>query len=242
MLPHERPEEVVEHVERVLADLRVESYTEVTIGKRIALRLLQQRRLEQIEARRLKAEVDLRLDDTDEGKSLVLAERTLLALQTLTSVMTRSFSTDRQALNELLEPISTVVEMVAQVEATGPRVFVGHASLKIAVDRLRETTPSETEPEAYTGVIGAAQTALAGVETVLPGARAVVEMKRIEIAGQMPLPDDRDAKLRRRYAGDLERRLAADMRLLAALREQRVAAGASGSLGQAPEVHVRLVR
>lgn len=242
VLPHERPEEVVEHIERVLADLGVEGYTETMIGKRVALRLLQQRRLEDIEARHLQAEVDRRLDDTDEMKAVRLIEGTCAALQTMATVMSSSFPTGREALDQLLVPVSAVSAMLEQVEATGAKVFVGGAALKAALSRLRQESPLETDAAAYAVVLEKALVALGAVEQLLPGTRAAVEARKVEVASQMPLPDDRDALLRRRYAADLDRRLAADMRLLAALREQREALSGSGSLGQPPQVQVRLVR
>ncbi len=242
VLPHERPEEVLQHVERVLGDLGVVGYTETLVGKRVALRLLQQRRLEEIEAHRLRAEVDRRLDDTDEMNAVRLIEGTITALQTMATVMSSSFPDGREALDRLLVPVSAVSAMLEQVEASGTKVFVGCAALTAALGRLRQGSPVETDAAAYAVVVERALVALGAVERLLPGARAAAEARRVEVASQMPLPDDRDTLLRRRYAADLDRRLATDMRLLAALREQREAQSGSGSLGQPPQVQVRLVR
>ena len=242
VLPHERPEEVVEHVERVLADLAVEGYTEVMVGKRVALRLLQQRRLEDVEARQRRAEVDRRLGATDEMKALQHLEGTHSALQTMASIMSSSFPPDRQALDQLLVPVAAVVTMLEQVEAFGPGVFVGHEALMAATSRLKEASPVEVDVAAYAAVLERALVALGGIEQLLPSAQATVETKRSELTSMMPLPNDSDALLRRRYAADLDRRLAADMRLLTALREQRAARADSGSLGEPAQVMVRLVR
>ena len=241
VLPHERSDEVVQHVERVLADLGVQNYTEIMVGKRVALRLMQQRRLEDIEARRLRAEVDERLDATDEMKLVRLIEGTATALGTMISVMSSSFPAERDALDQLLVPINSVIGMLDKIEDTGAKVFVGRAALADAVGRLREESPVQTDVGAYRKVVEVAGVALTGVQDLVAGATGA-EAKRVEIAGQMPLPDDHDAKLRRRYAADLDRRIAADMRLLAALREQRAATAASGSLGEPAQVQVRLVR
>lgn len=242
VLPHERPEEVVQHVERVLADLGVQGYTEVLVGKRVALRLMQQRRLEDIEARRLRTEVDERLDATDEMKAVRLIEGTATALWTMTSVMSGCFPAERDALDQLLVPITSVIGMLDKIEDQDPKVFVGRTALADAVGRLREESPAKTDVDAYRKVVEVAGVALDGVQQLVAGAKARADAKRVEIAGQMPIPDDRDAKLRRRYAADLDRRIAADMRLLSALREQRGATAASGSLGQPAQVQIRLVR
>lgn len=113
----------------MLADLGVMGYTETMIGKRVALRLLQQRRLEDIEARCLKAEVDHRLDDTEEMKVLHLIQGTTTALTTMASVMSTTFPVEREALDQILVPISAVVDMLEKIEDAGPRVFVGREVL-----------------------------------------------------------------------------------------------------------------
>ena len=242
VLPHERPEEVVAHVERVLSDLGVQGYTETLIGERVALRLLQQRRLDDIEARRLQAEVDRRLDRSEEMKVLSLFEGTAAALGTMTSVMSTRFPSEREALDQLLVPVESVVLMLEKIEDTGPKVFVGCAALATGLERLRHASRVQTDAATYASVLDQAAVSLAAVEQLVVSAKATVEAKRARIAEEMPLPGDPDAALRRRYAADLDRHLAADMRLLAALREQRAASAASGSLGQPAQVQVRLVR
>lgn len=216
-----------------MADLGAETSTELLVGKSIALKLLQKRRIEEIEERRLRAEVDLRLEATAEMQTLRLFESTLSALSTMADVMASSFPEDRDALDRLLVPVATVQDMLAHVEAAGTKTFVGLTALAEAVKKLKTNSPLKTDAAAYGQVIEKTRASAASLSELLPGARAATETTKIAITSDMPLPDDRESALRNRYMKDIERRLSADLSLLERLQARRGQLEVPGSLGQA---------
>ena len=68
---------------------------------------------------------------------------------------------------------------------------------------------------------------------LLPDLLAAVEVAKEKISTELPIPDDRDVTLRRRYAREIARRIQADVLLLGHLQDLRRAREAtSGSFRQ----------
>jgi len=226
-LPHEDPQEVEHQRQMWRTELDAESPAEVEVADSIALLRWKLRRIDEVEHRRLAAEVLARLDDAPEMKSLKMIEGTLTALSTMVNVMTSAIPSDRNALDALLAPVDATVETLAKVEDASPAVFAGQKELVDAVGRLRENSWAEIDPTTYASVIAAAL----GVEKLIPPARQAVDAARERIAVDLPLPGDPDVARRTRYKRDCERQLEAEMRFLALLRARQAQMATSGSFG-----------
>ena len=230
-LPHEDPEELERHRQLWRAELSVETPGEIEIGDSIALLRWKLRRIEAVEQRRMESEILHRLDDAPEMKFMVMVESTVTAVSAMVNVMTSAFPSDRAALDALLAPVDSTLEMIGKVEEASPAVVAGHKDLVDAVGRLRENSWTEIDVAAYASVIDAARTATVGVEGLIPQAREAVEAVRERIAVELPLPGDPDVARRVRYKRDCERQLESEMRFLALLRDRRYQVAGSGSFG-----------
>lgn len=230
-LPHEDPQEVERHRQLWRAELGVETPGETEVGDSIALLRLKLKRIAEVEQRRLTAEVLARLDDTSEMKFMVMVESTVTAVSAMVNVMTSAFPSDRAALDVLLAPVDSTLEMIGKVEEASPAVVAGHKDLVDAVGRLRENSWTEIDVAAYASVIDAARAATVGVEGLVPQARQAVEAAKERIAMDLPLPGDPDVARRTRYRRDCERQLEAEMRFLALLRDTQAQVAGSGSFG-----------
>jgi hypothetical protein len=241
VLPHENSAEVLAYIEMWMNDLHLEGPVEVQVGKSIAFKSWQKKRIETVEARRQQAEVLHRLEDTPAMNNLHLFEGAILALKTMVAVMGSSIPEDRESLDKLLTPVSGVLEMMEKVESTAANVFVGLSALTDAIDKLKTCSHVTTDVLAYTVVIEKTQSAVGAVEALLPEAQRAVEEAKLKVTSDMPMAADRDAMLRHRYWKELGRRIESELRVLGQLRERRTQLAASGSLGQAAHVEVRVV-
>jgi hypothetical protein len=234
--------EVREYVQAWLADLGVVGHAEIEIGTSIAVKRRRLGNLEAVEERRHQAEVLHRLDEHPAMQALKLCEDTVTALDVMVDVMGSAVPAERDDLDSLLSPVDTVLEMLERVEDLDPKTFVGVRALADAVDALKILSPLQTDPTAYAAVVEKAQTSVAAVRALLPELRAAVDVIKERISADLPVPDDKDVYLRRRYAREIARRIEADLRVLRQLQDLRHArAAASGSFGQPNQDQVRAV-
>ncbi len=239
VLPHEDQREIAGHIEMWLRDLGGETEAELEVGKSIALLRWRLRRIDEVESSRQQAEVLHRLDETLEKQTLDTMKNTLAALGAMCAAMESRLPACRQELDQLLEPMAAVMKMLVQVEDSEPDVLVGAAELAIAIENLKAHSVETVSPLGYGEVISRAHSSADAVRAHIPDVEKMVELKKIELATEIPLPSDRDVALRVRYRRDIERRLEAELKFLMLLRERRAQVEAPGSLGGLPATQLR---
>ncbi len=227
-------EEARRYVQMWLVDLAVVGQAEEEVGTSIALKRRRLARLEGVEDRRLHAEVLLRLDGDPAMQALKLCQDTITAIEAMTGIMGSIVPADRDALDALLVPVGTVLGMLERVVDLDPTFIVGLRALTDAVGTLKQLSPEMTHIASYEAVVGKAGTCQDAVRALLPDLLAAVEAAKERISSELPIPDDKDVNLRRRYRGEIAKRIQADVLLLGHLQELRRAREAASGSFRAP--------
>lgn len=243
VLAHEDPAAYTEHVQTWVDALLPADEAELEVVVSIADCRWRLKRIAAIEVNRQRAEVLAQVEDTPEQKFLHMVENTATATAYMADTVDQPLQLDTARLQALLSAVRRVSDMVLAVEQEQVGVRLGATALADAISMLVIlSNKGDAEPQSLDDLRKAARLTANATAALLPQAREAAEKVRQQLAATVPLPDGKQQALLTRYTKDIERRLAAEMAFLQAVRERKVHAKASsGSLGQPLPVMIRLV-
>jgi hypothetical protein len=243
VLAHEDPAAYVEHVQTWIGTLAPADEAELEIAISIADLRWRLRRMDAVEMNRQRAEVLTQVEETPEYGFLGMVENVATATRVMADTIVTVSPPNGDALQGLLGAVRQVIEMVQAVESERVGTHLGSAALIEAVSFLAIlSSRGELDPASLDDLRKAARASAEATERLLIEAREALEKVKEKLAATVPLPDGRQQALLTRYRKDVERRLAAEIAFLTAVRERKIQAQAtSGSLGQPIPVSIRLV-
>lgn len=243
VLAHEDPAAYMEHVQSWVDALVPVDEAELEVVVSIADCRWRLKRIAAIEMNRQRAEVLAQVEETPEQKSLHMVQNAATATTYMADTLDGPLQLDQDRFRALLSAVRRVVDMVTAVEQEQVGVRLGASELQDALSLLVILSDKgDLDPQSLDDLRKAARATANATATLLPRARDAGEKAREKLAATVPLPDGKQQALLVRYTKDIERRLAAEMAFLAAVRERKVQLKASsGSLGEPVPVTIRLV-